>query len=112
LELKEFQRIFTDVDLCDPGFFKRIARNIEIIEAFIDRNHIQKASTFSLCHLTLVSGQLELFLMAATQRVGELRAGRSINLDQIFGINFLFKLTSTLEILKKKIGRMRHASLF
>ena len=39
-ELNPFQRIFTDVDLYDSAFRRRIDLHIEIIEAFIDRNHI------------------------------------------------------------------------
>ena len=40
LQLNLFQRIFTDVDLYDPTFRRRIDHHIQIIEEFIDSNHI------------------------------------------------------------------------
>ena len=39
-QLNQFQRIFTDVDLYDPDSRRRIDHHLEIIEEFIDNNHI------------------------------------------------------------------------
>jgi len=41
LELNQFQRIFTDVDLYDSAFFQRIVLHTSIIETFIARYDIQ-----------------------------------------------------------------------